>query len=80
MSQHNGLSHSLTKALDTYIKTIGDGEDVSGLWATIMTEVEGSLIAFALTHTQGNKTVAAQMLGLSRNTLYKKMSLLKISG
>ncbi|NWN81588.1 MAG: DNA-binding transcriptional regulator Fis [Halomonas sp.] len=50
-----------------------DGGEVTGLYAMVMAEVEAPLLASVLEHTQGNQTRAAEMLGLNRGTLRKKL-------
>ncbi|QTF91480.1 DNA-binding transcriptional regulator Fis [Halomonas sp. BM-2019] len=50
-----------------------DGGEVTGLHAMVMAEVEAPLLAAVLDHTQGNQTRAAEMLGLNRGTLRKKL-------
>lgn len=50
-----------------------DGSDVTGLHAMVMAEVEAPLLAAVLDHAQGNQTRAAEMLGLNRGTLRKKL-------
>ncbi|MDR5901220.1 MULTISPECIES: DNA-binding transcriptional regulator Fis [Halomonas] len=50
-----------------------DGGEVTGLHAMVMAEVEAPLLASVLEHTQGNQTRAAEMLGLNRGTLRKKL-------
>ena len=50
-----------------------------GLYSTIIHAVERPMIELALRETQGNQIQAAQLLGLNRNTLRKKISEFKIS-
>lgn len=50
-----------------------DGGDVSDLHAMVMAEVEAPLLATVLDYAQGNQTRAAEMLGLNRGTLRKKL-------
>ncbi|MGJ7457568.1 DNA-binding transcriptional regulator Fis [Halomonas sp. MA07-2] len=50
-----------------------DGGEVTGLFTMVMAEVEAPLLAAVLDHTQGNQTRAAEMLGLNRGTLRKKL-------
>ncbi|MFG6179006.1 DNA-binding transcriptional regulator Fis [Halomonas sp. THAF12] len=50
-----------------------DGGDVTDLHAMVMAEVEAPLLTAVLEHTQGNQTRAAEMLGLNRGTLRKKL-------
>jgi DNA-binding NtrC family response regulator len=47
------------------------GEDISG---SIVSEVETLLAALALEHTGGNQVRAARLLGISRNTLRKRLA------
>lgn len=49
------------------------------LYATMIRAVERPLIELALRETHGNQIQAAQLLGLNRNTLRKKISECKIS-
>ncbi|WP_417339055.1 DNA-binding transcriptional regulator Fis [Halomonas kashgarensis] len=50
-----------------------DGGDASDLYAMVMAEVEAPLLASVLEHTHGNQTRAADILGLNRGTLRKKL-------
>ena len=45
-----------------------------GLYSTIIHAVERPMIELALRETQGNQIQAAQLLGLNRNTLRKKIT------
>ena len=55
----------------------GDGVP-TGIHDRIMAEVERPLIEISLRHTGGNQLRAAEMLGLNRNTLRKRIRLLGI--
>ncbi len=46
----------------------------------LMDQIEARLIQLALEHTQGNQLKAADLLGINRNTLRKKMQVYKIIG
>lgn len=50
-----------------------DGGDASDLHAMVMAEVEAPLLTSVLDYTQGNQTRAAEILGLNRGTLRKKL-------
>jgi two-component system nitrogen regulation response regulator GlnG len=50
----------------------------SGLYTRIVREVERPLIIHTLAATRGNQVKAAQVLGLNRNTLRKKIRDLEI--
>ena len=41
--------------------------------ALVMSEVEGPLLEMVLEHTGGNQTRAADLLGMNRGTLRKKI-------
>jgi Fis family transcriptional regulator len=53
-------------------------EGVSDLYNLVLSEVEKPLIELALKKFRGNQVRTAQMLGINRNTLKKKMHLYKI--
>jgi len=57
-------------------KEFDDG--VSDLYSIVLSEVEKPLIELALKKFRGNQVRTAQMLGINRNTLKKKMHLYKI--
>ncbi len=44
-----------------------------GLYRVVLETVEMMLIERALAHTKGNKTQAAKVLGISRNTLARRI-------
>ncbi len=66
------------KSVEDYLREL-DGEKPCGLYDLVMHCVEKPLIEVALNHTKGNQTRAAELLGLNRNTLRKKMQDLDIS-
>ncbi len=66
------LREAVDAAMRRYFDHL-DGGDVTGLYAMVMAEVESPLLAAVLEYTQGNQTRAAEMLGLNRGTLRKKL-------
>jgi two-component system nitrogen regulation response regulator GlnG len=52
---------------------------IEGLYDEVIARVERPLIELVLEQTEGNQVRAAQMLGLNRNTLRKKIALLQIA-
>ena len=50
-----------------------DGHDVTDLYQMVIAEVEAPLLAVVLEHTNDNQSRAAELLGLNRGTLRKKM-------
>lgn len=66
------LAGFVHKKLRAFVRTFGEsgGRDLYGF---LMKEVERPLIEFALAETQGNQRRAAELLGMNRNTLRKRM-------
>jgi two-component system nitrogen regulation response regulator GlnG len=57
-----------------------DGYPVENLYDDVIARVEKPLLALVLEHTSGNQLKAAEILGLNRNTLRKKLADHKILG
>ncbi len=56
-----------------YFKDL-DGERPGRVYDMVVASVEKPLIEVVLVQAEGNQTRAAEMLGLNRNTLRKKMN------
>ncbi|WP_062226117.1 nitrogen regulation protein NR(I) [Aureimonas frigidaquae] len=67
------LSASVERYLTEYFTSFGDDLPPPGLHGRILREVEYPLIAAALAATRGNQVKAADLLGVNRNTLRKKI-------
>jgi two-component system, NtrC family, nitrogen regulation response regulator GlnG len=67
------LSGSVERYLTRYFSGFDDGLPPPGLYHRILREVEGPLLSAALTATRGNQIRAADLLGVNRNTLRKKI-------
>lgn len=50
-----------------------DGADVTDVYQFVLSEVEAPLFKTVLEHAQGNQSKAAEILGLNRGTLRKKL-------
>ena len=68
-----GLEAAVDRHLTEYFHGFGDDLPPPGLYDRILREVERPLIAAALAATRGNQVKAADLLGLNRNTLRKKI-------
>ncbi|MFN3920365.1 MAG: DNA-binding transcriptional regulator Fis [Methylohalobius sp.] len=66
------LKEQVRIALERYFAEL-DGEMVTGLYVMVLAEVEKPLLETVLNHTGGNQSKAAQVLGMSRSTLRKKL-------
>ena len=73
-----GLSAAVERHLRDYFLAHGSGLPSSGLYDRVLREVERPLIALSLGATRGNQIRAAELLGLNRNTLRKKIRELDI--
>ena len=69
----------LESKLTAFIKKSYPSNKKSHLYATLLQEFERPLITLALKETNGNQVQAAEILGLNRNTLRKKILALKIA-
>ncbi|MGO9174515.1 MAG: nitrogen regulation protein NR(I) [Rhodomicrobium sp.] len=67
------LNEWMKAYLSGYFGTFGGQLPPPGLYDRIMRNVEVPLVAAALSATHGNQVKAAQLLGLNRNTLRKKI-------
>ena len=66
------LRDCVKRSLEGYFKQMGD-HPVSDLYQLVIGEIEPPLLESVMRHCGGNQTRAATMLGLSRNTLRKKL-------
>jgi two-component system nitrogen regulation response regulator GlnG len=67
------LSESVERHLADYFMGFGQDLPPAGLYTRILRKVELPLITAALAATRGNQIRAADLLGLNRNTLRKKI-------
>ena len=79
MSRQNELADTVRRALERYFRDM-DGERPSGIYDMVLKNVEKPMIETVLGKANGNQTLAAEMLGINRNTLRSKMQQLRIKG
>jgi Fis family transcriptional regulator len=77
MSRPNELADAVKRSLDRYFKDM-DGEKPTSIYDMVLRNIEKPMIESVLGRTEGNLTLAAEMLGINRNTLRKKMQQLRI--
>lgn len=57
-----------------YFKTLGD-QNPDNLYEVMLHQLEKPLLKVVLEHTRGNQSKTAQILGLNRGTLRKKLKI-----
>ncbi|CRZ20471.1 Fis family transcriptional regulator [Kingella kingae] len=66
------ISDCITQNLNQYFHDL-DGETPSGIYDMVLFQVEKPLLQRVMQECGGNQCKAADMLGLNRNTLRKKL-------
>jgi Fis family transcriptional regulator len=66
------LRDCVRDAVDYYFAQLG-GYPADGLYQLVLREVEAPLLECVLRHAQGNQSRAAEILGINRGTLRKKL-------
>lgn len=77
-TDNKGLADTVEERLATYFGAHGGELPATGLYDRIIKEVERPLITLTLQATRGNQIKAAEVLGVNRNTLRKKIRELEI--
>lgn len=70
--KHAPLSECVEVALKDYFEQL-DGHPAANLYEMLLAEVEAPLFKAALEHTNGNQSRTAEILGINRGTLRKKL-------
>jgi DNA-binding protein Fis len=72
MKKNNILEDSVRLSLEQYFSDLGD-TDPNDMYEMVIRCVERPLLEVAMERAQQNQSKAAQMLGVTRNTLRKKL-------
>jgi Fis family transcriptional regulator, factor for inversion stimulation protein len=72
MSSKNEISLCVARALERYFADL-DGEAATGIYDMVIREVEKPMLFAVMQQSGGNQTQAAEMLGMTRNTLRRKL-------
>jgi Fis family transcriptional regulator len=72
MINENEIARCVRRAMDGYFRDL-DGERPCAIYDMVISSVERPLIEVVLHRVSGNQTLAAQLLGMNRNTLRKKI-------
>ncbi len=68
------LRNYVRDAIENYFTEL-DGHNTTDLYRMVISEVEVPLLEAVLRHTRGNHSKAAEVLGINRGTLRKKLKL-----
>ncbi|GLS83440.1 DNA-binding transcriptional regulator Fis [Paraferrimonas haliotis] len=66
------LRDSVKRAVQNYFANL-EGQEAQEVYEMVLCEVEAPLLDIIMQHTRGNQTRAANMLGINRGTLRKKL-------
>ena len=72
MSQQD-LGRCVISALEQYFRDL-DGEKPAAIYDMVLKSVEKPMLEVVLAKAGANQTMAAEMLGINRNTLRKKLT------
>lgn len=72
MSRNNAIGDSVRRAIDRYFRDL-DGEKPCAIYDMVLASVERAMLETVMRHADGNQTLAADMLGINRNTLRRKL-------
>lgn len=71
--RHQDIAACVRGALEKYFRDL-DGEKPAGIFGMVLSSVEKPMLEVVMKQAEGNQTLAAEMLGINRNTLRKKLS------
>ena len=66
------IAACVVQALEDYFRAL-DGEKPAAVYPMVIRMVERPMLEVVLKQARGNQTLAAEMLGINRNTLRKKL-------
>jgi DNA-binding protein Fis len=72
MSKNDVLEDCVRASLERYFEDLG-GSEPRDMWEMVMRCVERPVLEVALARAGGNQSRASEMLGITRNTLRKKL-------
>ena len=71
------INDCVRRTLNRYFRDL-DGQAPHAVYDMVLKCVERPMLEVVMKQAEGNQTIAAEMLGINRNTLRKKMLSLKI--
>ncbi len=73
MMEENEVAACVRRSLNRYFRDL-DGEEPNDIYDMVLKAVEKPLLAFIMDRAEGNQSRAADLLGINRNTLRKKLN------
>ena len=73
MMEENEVAACVRRSLNRYFRDL-DGEEPNDIYDMVLKAVEKPLLAFIMDRAEGNQSRAAELLGINRNTLRKKLN------
>ncbi len=70
---HKTLRDCVRVALERYFRDLDGNRPGNNLYRMVIQEVERPMLEVVMRHAGGNQTRAAELLGLNRTTLRKKL-------
>ncbi len=67
------LRDLVKKILENYFSHLGNHSCPKNIYQMVTEEVENPMLQVTLNYAKGNQSLAAEILGISRNTLRKKL-------
>lgn len=71
-TQEQSLRDCVETTMENYFRHL-DGQNVTDVYDMVLQEIEAPLLEIVMKNTRQNQTKAAEMLGLNRGTLRKKL-------
>ncbi|MDP3621541.1 MAG: helix-turn-helix domain-containing protein [Polynucleobacter sp.] len=72
MPNKHPISECIEAQLQRYLNDL-NGNPPSDIYAMVLSVVEKPMLELVMRHTHQNQSLAAQYLGINRNTLHKKL-------
>lgn len=69
----NEIADCVRRTLNRYFRDL-DGQKPNTVYDMVLRNVEQSMFETVMRHADGNQTLAAEMLGINRNTLRRKLT------
>lgn len=71
-SGHSEIYECVRRSLDRYFKDL-DGEKPAAVYDMVLRNIEKPMLEVVMREADGNQTIAAEILGINRNTLRRKL-------